>query len=73
MRLITIAQYDRPYQAHLAVALLEDAGIPSRIANEHLHGLTTFFSPKAGGVKLQVPEVHAEEARELLAAAEAPE
>jgi hypothetical protein len=70
MRLVTVATYDHPYQAHLAVAVLEDAGIPSRLSGEYLHGMSTFFSGRAGGVKVQVPEDRAGEARELLAAVE---
>lgn len=70
VRLIPVARYDFPYQAHLAVALLADAGIPARVTGEALHGMASIFSSEAGGVRVEVPEERAEEARTLLAAAD---
>jgi hypothetical protein len=70
MRLVTIARYDRPYQAHLAVTLLADADIPAHVAGERDHGLSSIFSPARGGVQLRVPEGLADEARAILEAAE---
>jgi transglutaminase-like putative cysteine protease len=70
VRLVSIARYEFPYQAHLAVALLADAGIPARVTGEALHGMTSIFSSEAGGVRVEVAEDRADEARALLAAAE---
>lgn len=70
MRFVTVARFERPYQAHLAAALLEDTGIPCTVSGEGLHGMTSFFSPRQGQVRLEVPEEHADEARAVLAEAE---
>jgi DNA-directed RNA polymerase subunit RPC12/RpoP len=66
MRLITIARFDYPYQAHLAAAQLEASGIPCFLKDEHIVGLNMFYSQAVGGVKLRVPEDKAEEAMIVL-------
>ena len=71
MRLVTVAVYPHAHQAHLARALLEDAGIPCRLANEY-GALLPFFSPTDDGVRLQVPEEDEAEALDVLRAADAP-
>jgi len=70
VRLQTVATFDHVFQADLAVALLADAGIPAKQAGTYVHGLSSFFSSKSVGVNVQVPEDRADEARELLSAAE---
>lgn len=69
MRLVTVAVYPHSHQAHLARALLNDAGISSFIANEY-GVVLPFFSPTDDGVRVQVPEDAAEEARAVLRAAD---
>ncbi|HET6569021.1 MAG TPA: DUF2007 domain-containing protein [Rhodothermales bacterium] len=69
-RLVTVARFDYPYQAHLAAAQLESAGIPALVADESLTGLRMFFSQTSGGVKVKVPEDRASEAKEVLARAD---
>ncbi|MBN1808195.1 MAG: DUF2007 domain-containing protein [Planctomycetes bacterium] len=66
MRLITVASYDRPVDARLAVSVLEDGGIPAVIADETfsmLYGSSSF----TGGIKVQVREEDGEAASSLLA------
>ena len=66
-RLITVAQFDTPHNAHFARMQLEAAEIPCRVIHEDMTGLTMFFSSRAGGVKVQVPAGFEDEARTLLA------
>lgn len=64
--LVTVGRYEAAYEAHLAKAQLDDAEIPGRVIHEDMTGLTMFFSWKSGGVKVQVPAAHADEARAVL-------
>lgn len=68
MRLVTVAIYTQAHQAHLARALLEDAGIPCAIANEYGF-LLPAFSPTGDGVRLRVLEDANDEAQTVLRAA----
>jgi len=54
-KLVTVAQFDTPHNAHFARMQLEAADIPCRVIHEDMTGLTMFFSSRAGGVKVQVP------------------
>lgn len=65
-KLVTVASFNMPHQAHLAKTRLEAAGIPAFIRDEHLVSINPLYSPAVGGVKLQVPDVHLREAREIL-------
>lgn len=65
--LITIARYSLPYEAHLAKSRLDAEGIPAFVADEHTIGMQWLYSNALGGVRLQVPEPWAEEARCILA------
>ena len=65
-KLVTIAAFNMPYQAHLAKSRLEAGGIPVFIRDEHLISINNLYSPALGGVKVQVPENHLKEAREIL-------
>lgn len=65
-QLVVIATYRDPTMAHLAKSNLESAGIPSFIRDEHIVSMQWLFSNAVGGVKLEVPALHAEEALELL-------
>lgn len=65
-KLVTLAAFNMPHQAHLAKSLLEAAGIPAFIRDEHLISINPLYSPALGGVKVQVPDVHLKEAREIL-------
>ena len=65
-KLVTLAAFNMPYQAHLAKSRLEAAGVPAFIRDEHLISINPLYSPALGGVKVQVPDVHLKEAREIL-------
>jgi hypothetical protein len=73
MRLITVAAFTFPAQAHLMKALLESEGIFCRLANEHMVNADGLSSVALGGVQLQVPEDAVEAAQEILADVEPPD
>ncbi len=64
--LVIISSYSLPYEAHIAKSRLDSEGIPSFIADEHTISMQWLYSHALGGVKLQVPEVYAEAALEVL-------
>ncbi len=66
-RLITIATFDQPTEAHIVKGRLEAEGIPCFLGDEHIVAAQPFYSVAVGGVKLKVTEGDAEEARALLA------
>src|SRR5690606_6420594 len=66
MMLITVATFTSPWEAHIAKGRLEAEGIPAFIAHEHHVWADWMYSLALGGVKVQVPEAHAEEAARLL-------
>jgi len=65
VKLVTVAAFPLAHQAHLARALLDDAGIPAFVAGQY----GTLF-PADGGVQLRVPENDASAARDILRAAD---
>ncbi len=65
-KLVTVASFNMPYQAHLAKARLEVADIPVFIRDEHLISINQLYSPALGGVKVQVPGENLQEAQEIL-------
>lgn len=67
--LVTIASYTTAYEAHIAKACLEEAGIPVFLQDVHTVGLQWELSNVIGGVKLQVPPGDAERAIKALAQA----
>ena len=66
-KLVTIATFSTPFDANMAKSVLESAGIPVFIADEYTIGMNWLYSNALGGVKVQVPESVACEAREILA------
>lgn len=66
-RLITIASYSLPHEAHIARAHLEAEGIPVNVADEHTITMQWLYSNALGGIKLQVPPECEERAKEILA------
>jgi hypothetical protein len=68
MPLTTIASFREAHLAHIARAKLEAADIPVFIADEHLAGVHWLCSDAIGGVKIQVPDAYADQARELVGA-----
>jgi rubredoxin len=72
MSITVVARYREPYAAHLARALLDSAGIPAQVTDEHMIGNDWLLSNSIGGVKVVVPAAAAEDARALLAEVAAP-
>lgn len=65
-RLVTVASYLYPTDAHLARARLEAAGIPCLLANEHLAQIQWSLTNALHGIQAQVPEDHAAAALRIL-------
>lgn len=64
--LITVAQYRDLTEAGLAKSKLEAAGITCFLDNEYTIGANWLYSNALGGVKLNVPEENAEEAKAII-------
>lgn len=64
--LVTIAQFRDLPEAGLAKSKLESAGITCFLDNEFTIGANWLYSNALGGVKLNVPEENAEEAKAML-------
>ncbi|MFD2245868.1 DUF2007 domain-containing protein [Pontibacter ruber] len=66
-RLVTIATFNEPTEAHIVKGRLEAEGIPCFLGDEHIVAVQPFYSVAVGGVKLKVTEGDADEARAILA------
>ncbi|MFP8967226.1 DUF2007 domain-containing protein [Pokkaliibacter sp. CJK22405] len=66
MKWVTIAQFLYPYEAYIARARLEEAGIPTFLADEHTISTHWIYSQAMGGIRLQVSPEHENSARQLL-------
>lgn len=64
--LVTIAQYRDLPEAGLAKSKLEAVGIPCFLDNEYTVGVNWLYSNALGGLKLNVPEECAEEAKAII-------
>jgi hypothetical protein len=64
--LTTIATFSFPYEAHIAKSHLEFENIPAFVADEHTFNMQWLYSNAMGGVRLQVPTIQAERAREII-------
>jgi len=65
-RLVTVRRYRDLAEAYVGRSLLESAGIPAWIADEHLVRMDWFYSNLVGGMRLQVDEREEAAAREIL-------
>jgi predicted RNA-binding Zn-ribbon protein involved in translation (DUF1610 family) len=65
-RLVTVRRYRDLAEAYVGRSLLESAGIPAWIADEHLVRMDWFYSNLIGGMRLQVDECDEAAAREIL-------
>ena len=65
-RLKTVRRYRDLAEAYAGRSLLESAGIPTWIADEHLVRMDWFYSNLIGGMRLQVDENDEMAAREIL-------
>jgi len=66
-KLVVVDTFASAIDAHVARGLLESEGIPARLHSEHLVSVAWPLANALGGVRLQVEEHRAEEAREVLA------
>ncbi len=66
-RLVTIATFDFPSEAHTLKVLLEQHGLEVFLADDNLVGTNWFLSNSVGGAKIQVPESQVEEATKIIA------
>lgn len=69
---VTVANYIEPSEAHVVRALLESAGLPATVADEHHVTANYPISTALGGVRVQVPKEHFEVAVFLLGGASFP-
>jgi hypothetical protein len=65
-KLVTVASYSTPLDAHMAKSRLDSAGIDSLIFDEHTIAMNWLYSNLIGGVKIKVPEEDLEDARSVL-------
>lgn len=66
MSLVTVATFRDPVDAQVYKAMLEGAGIPAFVTDEHLVSTQWLYSTAVGGVKLQVDAEHLDAARDFL-------
>jgi glyoxylate utilization-related uncharacterized protein len=66
MKLVTVYRAFNPADAHLIRSLLEAAEIPAMVAGETAALSTEGYSMTTGGIRVQVAEEHAEDARLLI-------
>lgn len=70
-RLVTVAAFSEPIEAHLARSRLECEGLSCSLADEHIVGVYWLSTQAVGGVKLQVRERDREQALRVLEEASA--
>lgn len=68
-----VATYDNSFAANLAKGLLEDAGIPSFVLNEHMSMVTGVFNKDLLSIQLTVDDADYEQALKVLAASQSAE
>jgi hypothetical protein len=66
-KLVTVATFQQTIEAHLARLRLQSYGIECVVLDEEISGMNGFHTDPEGGIKLQVLETDAKEARRLLA------
>ena len=65
-KLVTVARFSHPEEAYLASAKLESEGIQSFVADAHTVTADWLVSNAIGGVRLQVRESEAADAKQIL-------
>jgi len=65
-QLRTVAAFDVAYKADLAMAALEEAGIPAVVTDREIVAMDWLLAPAVGGVKVQVSEEHLDRAEDIL-------
>lgn len=64
--MITVATFENQADAHIAKGRLEAEGLSPVLGDSHLVQTDWLYSAALGGIKLQVPEMEAERARQLI-------
>lgn len=67
MKVVNVATFDTIIDANISMGRLRTEGIPCWLADENIVQTDMLYSPAIGGIKLQVSEEWAEQAREILA------
>jgi Putative prokaryotic signal transducing protein len=65
-RLVTVATFSLPVEAHIAKTKLESEGIECFVADENIVSLNWLYSGAVGGIKLQVSEADYARAERIL-------
>lgn len=68
--LVLIARLFTPMEAHMLQSRLEAEGVPAVVTDAHIVQANPFLTTAIGGVRVLVPESHAEQAREIKRAIE---
>jgi hypothetical protein len=68
MDFVQIRAFDNYIYAHIALSMLQDAGINCHLKDEYTVTIDPFLSPALGGMKLMVHASQAQRALELLEA-----
>jgi hypothetical protein len=68
MNLVTIHRTFSPVEAQVIRSLLESAGILAEVLHETAALVTEGYALGVGGIRVQVPEDQAEDARAIIAA-----
>lgn len=66
--LVEVASFETPFDAHLALGLLQAEGLRAVIADEHMGSVYSALTYAVGGVRLLVRAPHVARARAILAA-----
>ena len=72
MRLVTVATFSSEPEAQLARTTLAAHGIEGTLVDDNIVALDPFATLAYRGVKVQVPDVHVDEAQDVLASHDAP-
>ena len=62
---VTIRSFDHRAQADLLLLVLEQRGLPARLADEHIVAMKWTLANAIGGIKVQVPAARSQVALEI--------
>jgi hypothetical protein len=66
MKTVIIQVFDNYISAHMAKGRLAEEGIEAWLGDEHIVTIDPILTNAVGGIKLLVPELHAEKAISIL-------
>ncbi len=64
--MITVASFSKPEEAHLLKLRLEAGGVSAYVQDENLIQMNWMYSNAIGGVRVQIADEDADQAREIL-------